>query len=190
MSHLETHRTWYFGAPSQSDFWLCPRMPSPQPSWPAVRTSDSTEEEERDTPTVSGAVFYSREAASRSWKRAPRYTTAARRLQRQRLRQQTQHFKAVATIVGSNREERSCLWVPKANWESQKLKQDPEESYWETMRKNPLIYVEQKPESSRNSPSCFHIQSIFSLAHMEWASANFLPQTFLSLTILTKKQDS
>lgn len=69
-------------------------------------------------------------------------------------------------------------------------KQDPEESYWETMRKKLLIYVEQKPESSRNSPSCFHIQSIFSLAHMEWASANFLPQTRLFLSILRKKQES
>lgn len=52
-----------------------------------------------------------------------------------------------------------------------------------------LVYVEQKPESSRNSPSCFRIQSIFSLAHMEWASANFLPQTFLFPTTLRQKQD-
>lgn len=61
------------------------------------------------------------------------------------------------------------------------------EKQWE---KTLLIYREQKPESSRSSPSCFHIQSIFSLAHMEWASANFLLQTFLFLTILRKKQGS
>lgn len=116
MSHLETHRTWYFSAPSESDSWLCPRMPSPQLSVPVVRTSVSTEEEEQDMLTMSGAVLYSRGTASCSWKWALCYTTAVRRLQRQRLCQQTEHFKAVATIVGSNREERSCLWVPKANW--------------------------------------------------------------------------
>lgn len=96
--------------------FLALRMPSPQLSMFVVRTSVSTKEWERDIPTMSGAVLYSRETALCSWKWAPYYTTAAQRLQRQRLCQQTQHFKALATIVGSNREERSCLWVPKANW--------------------------------------------------------------------------
>lgn len=66
--------------------------------------------------TMSGAVPQSRGTALCSWERALCYTTAARRLQRQRLCQQTQQFKAATTIVGSNGEERICLQVPKANW--------------------------------------------------------------------------
>jgi len=75
---------------------------------PAVRTSVSTEEQEWHMLTMFGAVLYSRETASCSWKWALSYTTAVQRLQRHRLCQQTQHFKAVATMVGSNREEKSC----------------------------------------------------------------------------------
>lgn len=137
-------------------------------------------------PTMS-AVAYSRETASCSWKSALCYTTAVQRLQRQRLCQQTPHFKAVATIVGSNREERSCLWVPEANWSlrrKNRIQKNLTEKQWE---KNPAHLYGTKARSSRNSPSCFHIQSIFSLAHMEWASANFLLQTFLFLSLERSK---
>lgn len=51
---------------------------------------------------------------------------------------------------------------PQSKLESQKQKQDPEESYWETMRKKLLIYEEQKPESSRNSKLLPHPINIFS----------------------------
>lgn len=79
---------------------------------------------------------------------------------------------------------------PQSKLESQKKNKIQKNLAAKQWEKDFLIYVEQKPESSRNCPSCFHIQSIFFLAHTEWASANFLPQTFLFLTILRKYQDS
>lgn len=107
----------------------------PQLSMPVVGSCVSTEEQ--DTLTMS-AVVCSRETASCSWQTALCYTTAVQRLQRQRLCQQTPHFKAVATIAGSNREERSCLWVPKANWslmkEKTRIQKNLTEKQWE---KNP-----------------------------------------------------
>lgn len=88
-----------------------------------------------------------------------------------------------ATIVGLSRKEKSCLGVSKVKTGSRRM----------LLRDNKQklhIYMEQKLESSRNSPSCFRIQSIFSLAHMGWASASFLPQTVLLLAVLRQKQDS
>lgn len=169
-------REWFLAV------WIL-RLPFPLLSMPVVGTSTSTGIQKRDMLTMPDAVLNVREAASCSWMWALCYTTAVQRLQRQGLCQQTQCFKAMATIVGSSRKERSCLGVPKVKTGSRRM----------LLRNNEQklhIYVEQKLESSRNSPSCFCTQSIFSLAHMGWASASFLPQTVLLLAVLRQKQDS
>lgn len=68
MSHLETHRIWYFGAPSESDSWLCvdPEVALPSAlhacGWDLYFHWD-TEQEHAD----HDAVLNVREAASCSW---------------------------------------------------------------------------------------------------------------------------
>lgn len=108
----------------------------PQLSMPVV----STGEQRQDMLTMS-AVVHSTEIAWCSWKPALCYTTAVQRLQRQRLCQQTPHFKAVATIAGSNREERSWLWVPEANLSlrrKNRIQKNLTEKQWV---KNPCSFI-------------------------------------------------
>lgn len=145
MSHLETSRTWYLGAPSEGDSWLFLSSPClwsgilflqksrSRTCWPCLLQCTAEK-----LPCVLGSQPCVTQLQFRGYKGKG----FASRLHTSKLWQQL--------LDQTERKEVAC-GSPKQTGVSWKKKQDPEESYWETMRKKPCSFIGNKSPSPQEA---------------------------------------